>query len=195
MRLGFVVFSGFLYGFNGLHVVPHRKQDMRLSDVRLGWRAQIVNPLDAIGESEGSLTELGVHLDGSVSILQRFWQSRQLGIAIRSVVVSPGVIRIPLDTFRVSFNGTSEVSLLEQSVPFLPGLRRLLWIDIRKLLSISLVAFSLTELVENVGSSVLRERFIEVLDGRSQVPGLGVSGSNTPVSLSNELVVRSDLGR
>ena len=147
-----------------------------------------------IGESEGSLTELGVHLDGGISVLQRFWQSRQFGIPVRSVIVPPRIVRIPLDTFRISLDGTSEIALLEQSVPFLPGLSRFLWIDIRKLLGIGLGAFSLAKLVEDVGRSVLCERFVEVLDSRSQVSGLGVSGSNTSVSLSDEFIVRTDLG-
>ena len=40
---------------------------------------------------------------------------------------------------------------------------------------------------------MLREGFIEVLDGRRQVSGLGISGSNAAISLSDELVVRPDL--
>ena len=47
MRLGIVVFSGFLYGFDGLHVFPHREQYMRLPDVRLDWKTQMVNSPDA----------------------------------------------------------------------------------------------------------------------------------------------------
>jgi len=155
-----------------------------------------VNPTPGIGEhGEGLLTELWVHFDGGLCVLQRFWKGHQLGIHIRSVIVSPRVIRVPLDTFRVSLDGTSEITLLEQGVSFLPGLRRFLRVDVCKLLGFGLVTFSLTEFIEDVGGSMFRERFIEVLDGRRQVPSLGVSSSNTPVCLSDELVVRPDLGR
>jgi hypothetical protein len=40
---------------------------------------------------------------------------------------------------------------------------------------------------------VLCKRFVEVLDGGSQVPGLGVSGSDTTVGLGDDLVIGSDL--
>lgn len=168
--------------------------DFRICALTEGCRSS-AHPTPTIGESKGALTELRIHLDGSVSVFQRLWQSRQLSIRICSVIVPPGIVRVPLDTFRVSLDGTSEITLLEQGVSFLPRLRRLLRIDIRKLLGLGLVTFGLTELIEDIWSSVFRERLVEVLDGRSQVPGLGVSASNTPVSLGNKFVVCPDLGR
>ena len=154
-----------------------------------------VNPISRIGKPGELLTEFWIHLGSSLSVLQCFWQSHQLGICVCSVIVSPRVIRIPIDTFRISLNGTSEITLLEQSVSFLPSLRRLLRIDICELLALSLVTFSLAEFVEDIRGSMFCERFVEVLDRRSQIASLGVSGPNTPVSLSDKLVVRSDLGR
>ena len=41
--LGIIMLSGLLYGFDGLDVVPHRVQDVRLPDVRLDCRIWIVS--------------------------------------------------------------------------------------------------------------------------------------------------------
>ena len=158
-----------------------------------GGRRSSIRSTPAVGKSEGSLTELGIHFDSSFGVLQRFWKCRQLGIPICSVIIPPGIVRIPLDAFGVSLNGTSEITLLEQSVSFFPSLSRFLRIDVSKLLSVGLVTFSLTEFIEDVRGSVLCERFVEILDGGSEVPGLGVSGPDTPVSLCDELVIRPDL--
>lgn len=148
-----------------------------------------------IEEPRNPLTKLGIHLDSSLSILQRLWQSYQLSVRIRSVIVSPWVIWIPLDTFRVCLNGTSEITLLEQRVSFLPGLSRLLRIDVCQFLGLSLATFGLAKFVEDVWSPVFRKRLVEVFDSRGQISGLDVGCSNTPVGLGDKLVVRPDLGR
>lgn len=141
------------------------------------------------------LTELGVRRDGSLSVLQSLRKGCQLGVRVRSIIVSPGIIRVPLDTLRVSPNSTSEITILEQSVPFLSGLSRFLRIDVCQLLGLGLGTFGLTEFVEDIWGSVFCERLVKILDGGSQVPGLSIGGSNSPVGLCDELVVRPDLGR
>lgn len=53
MRIGIVVLSRLLQDFDGLDVVPHRVQDVRLPDVRLDYRTPIVSqPNVGLGSPE-----------------------------------------------------------------------------------------------------------------------------------------------
>jgi hypothetical protein len=47
VRAGFVVHGSYLCGFDGLGVIAHREENMRLPDVRLDWRMPIVSSSDA----------------------------------------------------------------------------------------------------------------------------------------------------
>lgn len=141
------------------------------------------------------LTKLRIDLDSFIRILQGFRERHQFHVRCGSIVVASGVTRIALDALSVILNCACEVAGLELCVSFLACGCALFWVDVRSTVLFSLLSLDFAELVEDVGSTVFRQRLLEVLDSLSKVALLLISRTDTSQSFSNEFVIGTKLKR
>lgn len=87
-------------------------------------------------------TELGIHLDRLIDILQSLREGGQLGICGSAVIVSSWVGRVTLDTLCIVLDSPYEVTSLELGIPFLTSGMTLLRIDVGLLVFFSLETLS-----------------------------------------------------
>ena len=112
-----------------------------------------------------NLTELGVNLNSFIGIFQCFRERHQFHVRCSSIVVSPCICRVTLDTFTVVLDGSRKVACFEFHISFLACNCTLLWVDIRLSIFLSFLPFNLAQFVKNFRGAMLSKRFLEVLDG------------------------------
>lgn len=112
-----------------------------------------------------SLTELDIHLDSLIHILQRLWESDQLHVSSGAIVVSFRVRRITFDAFRVILDGASKVSGFKLDVSFFTRNCALLGVNIGLAIFFGLEALNFTQFVEDIGCAVLGERLLIIFNG------------------------------
>lgn len=131
------------------------------------------------------LTELRVHPDGLLNVFECLGESNKLHIRCRSVVVSPRIARIALDTLRVALDSVGKLASLELRIALLTSEVALLRVDICLSVSFRFNAFDVTEFIEDVGGAVFGERFVVELDGGGMIALLDVRRSNTSKRFGN----------
>lgn len=144
-------------------------------------------------EGKTPRTELGVNLDGFLSVLESFGEGGQLHVGSSTVVEASGVGGIAFDALRVVLDSPSEVATLELDVALLPRGCAQLGVDVGLAIRLSLCLLDLLELVEDIGCPVLGQRFVEELDGVIIVALAGVGGPRAPQSLRHQLVICAKL--
>lgn len=158
-----VLLGGLLERFKSLGMFTHGEKDVGLANVSFDCGHMSILFSQLVVESR-KLTELGIHFDGLVGILERLREGNKLHVRRGTVVVASSILRIALDTLGVVLDGTREVTCFELDIALLTRSMAQLGVNVCVTICFCFLLLEVAQLVENVGCTMFAQRLVVELD-------------------------------
>jgi hypothetical protein len=158
-----ILLGGLLERLKSLGVLTHGEKNIGLANVGFDYGDTSVLLLLTVGDFR-RLTELGIHLDGLVGILECLRKGNELHVRSSTVIVAPSIPGITLDTLGVVLDGTCEVAAFEFGIALFTRSMAFLRVNVCLTVSICFLLLEVAQFVENVGCAVFAQRLVIELD-------------------------------